>query len=120
MIQHDCPHCQELQREWYSKLKKFNEIEDIRYENRPLKAWHNSIFKKVTFEEIQDKYDYNDKANELLRRYSFESRTHKKIWELHCEGYTSQEIENEIKHLSSAVKERNIRYIIKQLGREIE
>ena len=109
-----------LQKKWYDKLKGFHDIEDTGRSQRPLKAWHSHIFQRITFEEIQEKYDYLERAHELLRCFNFSNSIHKRIWELHCEGYSSPEIEHEIKHLKGARKELTIRNIIKDLEREFE
>ena len=119
MINSSCDDCLELQNKWYRTLyKSFNDIESLTYEDRPLKSWHSYIFQHLKQIDFDEKYDYNDRANELLRRFEFKSEIQKKIWELHCEGLSSPEIEKRIKSLKNAKKQLTIRNIIKELERE--
>jgi hypothetical protein len=99
--------------------KSFSDIEDHRYAEPPLKSWHGHIFKHLTDHEFEDKYEYNHKAEKLLRTFNFENDTHRRIWELHIEGLTSPEIEKQIRRMKNAKKQLTIRNIIKDLEREV-
>ena len=122
LIIHDaCKHCQELQAKWYDKIKKdFDDAESIRYPDRPLKEWTSHAFKDLTFEEIEDRQAYTDKAQELLHSFTFKNTTHRRIWQLHCEGLSRYQIADQIKHLKITYKQARIRQIILDLQRELD
>lgn len=120
IITDGCRSCQELQAKWYKRLgEDFEDAESLKYPDRPLKVWHRNALATVTSLEIQITHDYYEKALELLHSFHFENKTLRRIWELHCEGCSSGEIERKINHFSISYRERHIRNIIKQFEREI-
>lgn len=58
---------------------------------------------------------YYEEALNLLKKYSFKNTSEKKIWELHCEGWTIREIEKKIKRY----KRQMIHNIITLISKEI-
>lgn len=117
-----CKTCEALQNKWYEHLisKGFEDIEDLSYDERPLKVWHRNVLSKTTSIEIQITYDYYDKALELLHTFQFNNIIEKTIWELHCEGLSRKQIEFAVRYMSPPYKQSQIRVIIKNLEREIQ
>lgn len=90
------PEHKALERFWYDKLKKegFIDIEDTTISNRPLLSWHSFKFCKTPKVKQEALSDYYYKASQLLNTYEFEKPIHRRIWELHCEGYSWRKIES--------------------------
>lgn len=93
----------ELEKVWYAKLKQsgFEDIEDERYPDKPLKSYSSDLieskpsrrknfFKRTTA-------DYYALARRLLETFQFESTLHKRIWSLHCEGLSKRQIEAKLR-----------------------
>jgi len=111
-----------LQKEWDAKLKAsgFDDIEDTTREDRPLKAWHNFRFKRTPIVQREATETYIDSAKALLLTYPFKNPTHRRIWELHCEGKSRREIEEAISGFKKTYKHANIQFIINKIAREIK
>lgn len=87
--------------------------------NRPLKTWDSHRFLTIYNVEMELMREAYEEKTELLHDFQFEKPIHKKIWELHCDGLTSPQIEKKIKKMKDARKELTIRNIIKDLEREL-
>lgn len=87
-----------LKEKWYKKLEKsgFEDIEDNSLEEPLIKDWHSRRFKKWPKEVFDFRLKYYADARSLLHTYAFESELHKRIWELHSEGWSLRDIEQEI------------------------
>lgn len=111
-----------LEQEWYQKLKDdgFEDIEDSNNPNRPLKAWHNFRFRQVNPARRKVTEAYYEKACALLHTYPFINEITKRIWELHCQGFSKREIEEAIKNESKRYKRESIGLIIVKISREIK
>lgn len=108
-----------LQDKEYKKLKEsgFEDIEDMRLPEPPLKKWHNLVFRKLDLNKIEDATTYFEAARKLLLTYKFESVTHKQIWELHSEGLSYRQIERAIN--KKGFKKRMIHEYIVHVKREL-
>jgi hypothetical protein len=104
---------------WNKKLEKFDDCnaEDFRNfpEDPPLHSWHNFKFKKLTKDEYDETIKYFDKAKEILNSYKFRSAWHRKIWALHSEGLSGEEISQRIK---GSFKKTRINEILKCIRKE--
>lgn len=114
----------ELTQIWYKKLKEhgFEDIEDTSHPESPIKDWHK--FKALRrFKNDPNKLhfttQYYTQAQNLLHTYNFDSPLHKKIWELHCEGFSKRKIEKAIAHFKPTYKREHIGNIIKLIAAEI-
>lgn len=120
VITNGCRLCAKLQSKWYNKIKEgFDDAEDFRYPDRPLKSWHKNLLGNVTMLEVEITLDYYCQASELLHSHHFKNDLEKKIWELHCEGLSRLKIQEAIAHIPSAPKQSQVRNIIKDLEREL-
>ncbi len=83
---------QKLFQKWNKKLEKqgHEEIEDFTLTDPPLKCWHNSKWKQV--ESFEETVLYYQLASELLCHFEFENRTHRRIWDLHCQGLSVRQV----------------------------
>jgi hypothetical protein len=85
----------QLRAEWYKKLEKsgFQDAED---DQGRLKVYHSSKFMDASFTQTPEQMEltqaYYSMAGELLAEFPWKDRTHKTIWEFHCEGKTLLEI----------------------------
>lgn len=112
-----------LQREWYKKLKDedgFEDIEDTNHPGMPLKTWHSHKWKNTPPEKFAATEIYYDKARELLNTYEFESPTHLKIWELHCDGLSKRKIEKVLSQEAESYKRESIGLIIQLIASTIK
>lgn len=111
----------ELELYYYARLaaEGFCDAEDPTRDDRPLHEWHAHTFRRrhggmdsLTFEAIRD---YYIAAGQLLHTYPFKNPTHRKIWELHCEGKDLGEIARAVPTLSRT----RIHFWIQQIAKEI-
>jgi len=124
MSQYDSPEFKALQKEWYAKLaaskdkdgEVFKDIEDTTRMDKPLKAHHNNRFKSIPIESRLATEAYYEQASSLLRTYKFENRTHKRIWELHCQGLSRRKIAIKIKHLTPTYGQARVGEIITEIA----
>ena len=119
-----------LQRLWYEKLATtpdhkgnlFVDIEDTTRDYQPLKSWHDKRFKAIPIEKRLSQEEYYDEAKKLLLFYEFKNYTHRRIWELHCDGYSRREIAILITHLTPCYGQARIGEIViiiaKSIGEE--
>lgn len=111
----------ELERLWYQKLAKeeFKDIEDTARGDRPLRQWHSFIFpaKDKALREAITKY--YEAAAELLQTRKFESQEYRRIWQLHCEGFTYKEIQVEFKKKGKSRGLGGIQWVIEKIRKEI-
>lgn len=121
-----------VQDKWYEKLKDegFQDIENTQHEERPLKKWHFNFFRngrksdrametnpaQRTLIEYRSTADFYQQASALLFTYRFENKTHKKIWELFCEGMTERHIAKKIK----IYKKSTIHLVIKKISMSLK
>lgn len=111
-----------LEKHWYGKLQAsgFNDIEDHSRRDRPLKAWHTFRFKYANITVRANCEEYFNDAKELLHTYKFKNDTHKRIWELHAQGFSKRKIEQAIKHLKKRYRREQIGNIIRIIAKEIK
>lgn len=116
------PHHKKLEREWYQKLKDegFVDIEDHTREARPLKSWHNHRFKRINPQKRAALEIYYNQARALLFTYEFLNPTVRKIWELHCQGFSKRQIAVLIENETKRYKRESIGLIIVKIAREIK
>ena len=108
-----------LQKEWYKKLKDsgFDDIEDTKHPNMPLKAWHSFGRFNVSTMDREASETYYSLARDLLNTHKFKSKLHKIIWEHHCDGQSNRHIE---KLINGVCKKDKIRSIILELVKNIK
>lgn len=81
---------------WYQKLKSkgFTDLED---KNGNLKSYHSSRFLyQNQFPTFQAKQRYYQLAGQMLYRHKFESIRDRRIWDLHSQGWTQEEIADKV------------------------
>lgn len=109
-----------LKQEWYAKLKEsgFTDIEDSTRAQSPLKAWHDRRFKNATDIKVQTSRAYYDRATSLLHTGRFKDKTHRRIWELHCEGLSTRKISEILSQETELTAFRYVKvgYIIQEIG----
>ena len=107
---------------WNAKLKAsgFNDVEDSS-EDRRLKVWHSHYFRhRVGIERQEASKTYYEAARALCHAYKFDNPTHKKIWELHSEGWPRRQIQIAIAHFEISYKQAQIGEIIKKIAKAIK
>jgi hypothetical protein len=104
---------------WNKKLVEsgHDEIEDFSLPEPPLKSWDNFKFKKPSPEQFDAKQSYFQSARTLLEIYEFESEIHRKIWELHSEGFSIRQIVTKIN--KKKFKRDSIHNIILHIKKEL-
>lgn len=111
----------QLQTEWYARLKRetdFDDIEDSRHQDRPLKSWHNLRFKNQT--NIKETTQYYDEAIQLFYDYPFKNTTERCIWAFHCQGCSQRQIEKMIQGFQITYKRQWIQMIINRVKRSMK
>lgn len=109
-----------LQDKWYKKLesKGFEDIEDTRHADRPLKRWHGLDFKSKA--KSPDVFlatqSYFQKASELLNTHTFDTMEQRRVWELHAEGLSTREIVRKLKEENIKASKTKIITIINQIA----
>jgi hypothetical protein len=106
-----------LLEKWNKKLEKYDDcnIENYNRDEPTLKHWDNFHFKKVSTNEYETRTTYYANARSLLSTGKFRNRIHRKICELHSEGYSLREISTEIKKVYN---KDTINKIIKEIIKE--
>lgn len=111
----------EQQQIWYKKLKDEG-FEDIEQDETHLKVWTSSSFYrrvKTDGSYIDDdknrlfwdtKAEYYRRAGQFLYEYSFECEYDRKVWELHSEGLSCQEISKFLKQSKQFTKSNGGKY----------
>jgi hypothetical protein len=89
-----------------------------RKNERPLKTWHSLKWRNCRRGELEERENYYRWAGRILLLHSFKNRTHKRIWQLHCEGKSKREIEKAISHFKKTYKREQIGNIINQIKKE--
>ena len=115
---HEDPDLKAAQDEWYGRLKRegFKDIEDASHPSRKLIDWHKDRFSEVSeVQRLAAEY-YYDKAKDLMHTYKFKNETHRKIWELHCDGVSNRKIEPLIERMEITYKHSMIDYIVKAIA----
>jgi hypothetical protein len=86
---------EQLRRKWYKKLADTG-FEDAEDEWGRLHKYHSYKFMDQSFTQTPEQMlitqSYYSQAGELLAEFAWKDKTHRKIWELHCEGKTLLEI----------------------------
>lgn len=82
---------QQLQAEWYQKLKE-DGFADIENDERGLKRWSSHWSTRHTIEEIQAKIAYYQMADRFLAEHPFKSELEKVIWEYHTHAISVRDI----------------------------
>lgn len=108
---------QELQKEFYERLERegFDEIEDTSNDARLLKSWHSFKFQDIDPIQAEATREYFMAAERLLHTKQFKRDLEREIWELHCKGFTSIEI-----NAQNGMNERTIRHIVQTIAAEIK
>ena len=108
-----------LQKKWYGKLAKqgFEDIEDTNREDKPLKSLHNHRFYLIPVEQRLATESYYEMARQLLNEYKFKNSTHKRIWELHCQGLSRRKIAKHIKDLAPTYNQSRIGEIVLEIAK---
>ena len=128
MSKYDSDEFKALQKEWYKKLattpntdgEVFKDIEDTNRADQPLKAWHDSRFKTISITQRLTAESYYEQATQLLHTYKFKNPTHRRIWELHCEGVSRRKIAFQIKDMKPTYKHIRVTYIIQEISKAIK
>ncbi len=107
----------DLQAKWYKKLadKGFEDIEDNKYEEPKLKAYHYLRFKTLEPDVHAARAKYYENCRGVLVNHRFKRALDRRIWELHTEGLSLREIETEIKQY---YKKDTINAIIRRISLE--
>lgn len=108
-----------LKKEWYEKLEKngFKDIEKTTVNTTWLDAWHNFRFKGIPIVQRISTEDYYHWAQGILFTYLFKNKTHRLIWELHCEGKSRRQIAGLIKNETPCYKPAKVGNIINEIKR---
>jgi hypothetical protein len=96
---------------WYEKLRSTG-FQDIEQTDGNLKSWECHVWAKRSQSTLDAKQQYFSRARELLEAYRFDNPTHKRIWELHCDGLSSRQIASQIGHMEPTYKHAHIRNTI--------
>lgn len=81
-----------LQRKWYKKLAASG-FEDIEDSPHTLKRYDSSFFQQTYDpDSYVAKERYFSLATQLLHTYKFTSARQRRVWELHCEGWSVEDI----------------------------
>lgn len=106
-----------LKEEWYDKLEKsgFKDIESDKSKTNWLNSWHDSRFKSVPIVQRIAAENYYRWAQGLLISFRFKNKTHRIIWEFHCEGKSKREIAVLIKDEKPTYKREQIGNIINSI-----
>lgn len=105
-----------LEKIWYDRLKStgFNDIEDT--DVGLLKEWDTNFFRNRF---VQVKFDatteYYSCAHHILLHHEFKNENHKRVWELHCQGYSERKIAQMIK----VYKKSMVHYVIAMIAKVI-
>lgn len=92
------PEFRELFQKWNQILEDegFGDAEDFSLPVPALKQWHNLKWKNpsqtLSADRIKDIKRYYDLADKMLETFVFKSPTHRRIWELHCDGLSIRKI----------------------------
>ncbi len=107
-----------LQKEWYKKLQEegFIDIETHSHKDTPLTTWHSLKWKNLSLEVMETTLEYNSMARDLLNTHDFQTETHKRIWELHCDGLSKRKIEKILQTTENPYKREAIGLIIKNIA----
>lgn len=107
----------QLRDKWYKKLEKigFQDIEDNKYEEPKLKVYDYLKFKTIGPDLHEAKAKYYANCRDVLNKNVFETKLHRRIWELHTDGLSLREIEKAIKN---EYKKDTINYIIRKISLE--
>lgn len=84
-----------LKDKWYKKLEAtgFEDIEDVNSPREMLKRWDSTWFFNNCDElQFKTRHRYFIMATHFLNSHDFESRFERRIWSLHCEGFSCREI----------------------------
>lgn len=110
---------EKLKKKWYAKLEKSG-FQDIEQDEDNLNEWEASIFSRHNTKTIAAKQEYFSLAGEFLHNHVFESKRHKKIWEMHCEGASLDGISKKLKSSNFKGSHRaTIHMVIKKLAQEM-
>lgn len=107
----------DLQKLWYNKIQQggFKDIEDTK--TGLLKEWNFNFFRnQFSRVKYESTLEYYEKAKQILLSYGFKTDTQKRVWELHCEGFSERKIAVVVK----TYKKSMIHYIIANIAREIK
>lgn len=115
------PRVKKLTTLWYEKLKEegFSDIENTTHDLTPLRVWHSLKWANTSDDKREATLLYYTKAKELLETHPFENEIHRRIWELHCDGFSKRKIEKLIATLPKACKREQIGKIINLIASEI-
>lgn len=119
---------EEVQKEWYAKLKKegFEDIEDA---NNNLVQYTSSMFLRgrrnnMSFVEImnsiESKQDYYRLASEFLHKHNFKRYVDWFIWSQHCEGVSYRDISKKLAKEGIKLTRNPIGDIVKKLREEMK
>lgn len=117
-----------LQSLWYKIIavtpdkngEVFKDIEDTSRDDSPLKAWHDYRFKHIPIEQRMAAATYYDLAMAALHTHRFLNDTHKRIWELYCEGLSRRKIAKNIAGMTPTYGQARIGEIILEISVEIK
>lgn len=106
-----------LKDKWYKKLERsgFEDIEDNKYDEPKLKEYDYLRFKKISLSLHEARAKYYSNCRDILAKDDFQTKLHKRIWELHTDGLSLREIEREIKN---EYKKDTINFIIRKISLE--
>lgn len=119
-----------IQKEWYQKLKAegFDDIEDHSHPDTLLKTRHGDYFRcRYDAAQFEFKEEYYRRVSQFLHEYPFPNRSqlplfhdnhdllHKRILELHAEGWSFRKIAEELTRLGFRTNKDKINKIINEL-----
>ncbi len=113
----------ELQAEWYRKLAAtgFEDIEDHRKADAPLKSWHDHRFKRTHDVTVESTRTYYERASLLLHNGKFRTPTYRRIWELHSAGMSERKIMVELAKDPTLIHYTNVKvhYVIAETKKQM-
>lgn len=115
----------QLQAKWYAKLKAkgFEDIEDVSRDDRPLKRWDANLGTNSNTDRSEvalgARKRYYQLATHLLIDYEFTNHVHRRIWELHSQGYSAAVIARLITHMEPRYRSSSVSRIIKNISEEM-
>lgn len=121
----DSKEFKDLQAKWYKKAGNFNgvnelgqAIPDVEQPDGNLKNWALSL---IRHDEITEnaKQDYYRLAGQLLHTFPFESKTERKIWEMHAEGLSIRDIAKKLKSQRIRAHKNGVHKVVQKIAAQL-
>ena len=109
------PDFKELLTKWNERLKleglkELNDFHGSQWQT------HGKDNHRPTLDQIRDKQRYYDLAKQVLQTFLFRTTLHRRMWELHCKGFSYRKIANIMR--AKKFRKSMIHLKIKQIEQE--